>query len=69
MKQLMLPGLKVKDIDVFKLEIGAKVYDKTSGKTGTITSVRETSYEVIEAFITLGSVEIPAYTLPECVIL
>lgn len=70
MKQLMLPGLKVKDIDVFKLEIGTLIYDKDSNRRGKITGVRETSNEVIEAFITLdGDKEVKSYTLPNCIIL
>lgn len=50
---MKLPGLRVKDISVFELSPGMKVYDKASNATGVISDVRETSPEWIEAFYTL----------------
>lgn len=71
MKQIILPGFLLKDCDIFMVEVGTTVYDKASGRLGVISSVRETANECLDVFVTLeGSPkEMPAYTLPTCVVL
>lgn len=65
-----LPGLPVIKADVFNLKVGTRVFDKNSGKTGMISDIRETGYEVIEAFIQLDgeTKETAAWLMPQTVI-
>jgi len=67
----LLPGLRVKDASVFDLSPGLRVYDRSTGKHGVISDVRETGYEVIEAFIQFdGEIqETVAWKLPFTVII
>lgn len=69
MKQKILPGHPLNKTNVFDLTIGDKVYDKSSNQIGIISDIRETGYEVVEAFVKLKTDEIPAWKLPECVYL
>ena len=70
MDNYILPGALLKSVSVFELEKGDKVYDKTSGKEGVISNIKETAPEWIEAFVTLdGEKEVPAWKLPACVYL
>lgn len=71
MKKELLPGLRVKDASVFDLEPGLRVYDRATSRHGTISDIRETGYEVIEAFIQLdGDInETPAWKMPFTIII
>lgn len=61
----------VKDADVFKLKIGDKVYDHASKKFGKVSTIKETAYEWIEAFVLLDGEEkaVVAASLPEAELL
>ncbi len=64
-----LPGLPVIKVSVFDLTIGTKIYDKKSNRFGIISDIRETSYENVEAYITLdGLTEVLAFNYPQAVI-
>ncbi len=68
-KPYNLPGTLLSKISVFDLKPGAKVYDKASNKEGVISDVKETSFEVVEAFIKLEGqeAEVRASTIPHLV--
>lgn len=67
----LLPGLRVKTLSVFDLEVGTKIYDKSTDKYGIISDIRETGYEVIDAFILLDgeTTEVPVWRMPEAIII
>lgn len=71
MDNYILPGMLLKDANVFEMSIGDRVYDKISGRSGTITDIKEVAPEWVEAFITLDNsdTEVPASNLPGCIYL
>lgn len=67
----LLPGIAIYKISPTYLNVGDKVYDQETKTTGIISSIRETSPEWIEVFITLkdSKEEKKAIQLKSCVFL
>lgn len=63
MDTYILPGMLLKDINVFELKIGDRVYDKASGRSGSISNIEDVAFIRFDG----GDTYISVNALPSCI--
>lgn len=71
MDKYILPGMLIKDLNAWELNVGDRVYDRSSGNSGSVVEIRETAPEWVEAFIRFdgSDSDVPAWKYPNCIYL
>lgn len=63
MDTYLLPGMLLKDINVFELKVGDRIYDKTSGRSGSISNIEDVVFIRFDG----GDTDISLNALPHCI--